>query len=369
MNPLVQQHLDWQKRLLGKMNPTAAFTPRQVFLSHGRDGLGEVYPVTLHHPQEWMPEHALEQLGEGAGIDARHIDRNHPEARHFAMRLQNGGGAYPVIVHPDKAGGMVIAGSPGGSMNGLPMSGILSEPDYRKLGITRNFQRDRAAELQSATDAAVEQQLRDAAKSDPKLRAQVTAHVLPMEDAQAIDYAKTLHHIAVLQQDPRNGHSWRAIAPEIHRSLIGSHDDVQETGRAMQEALPEAIDHALASVLHAHPQGAKKAWLDDFLTENAEPVVVIAKHPQTQMMAYQALEGAGRKPVLSTHHEADLAFAHPSKEATADALVTPNADTLPQGRPYHVVALDTKPAGQPDPLRHLSFHHLTVEGEQPYVAH
>lgn len=363
MNPLVQRHLDWQKRILGNMNPAASFTPRQVFLSHGEEGLGEVYPVTLHHPDNWLPEHALEQLGEGAGVDERHIDRSHPEMRKFLIRLQNGGTGYPVMAHPDKSGRMVIAGSPGGSMNGLPLSGTLSEPEYRNLGRTRDVQRKRAADLQAAMQQMMEAELREQAKTDPKLRAQVTAHVLPMPDAQAIDYAKTLHHLAVLKQDPENGHAWRELAPEMHRSLIGSHDSVEETGEALRSAAPEAEAHALANALHAHPAGAKREWMQQFLRENSEPVVVVASHPQSQMMAHELLTEAGRTAVLDSHHDARLQFAHPSQESTADALITATDRSLPQGRKYHVVSLDNKPTTKPDPNRHLSFHHLTTEGE------
>lgn len=357
MNRYAEAHKTWQNNFLGSMMPTLGYDRRPVYVTHGKHGIGTAYPATIHHPQNWILEDALEGVQETPRTRTPY-SAEHPEAQWVTIRTHPDELPHAVRVHPDGHGRHVISGGVGGRMNGITLEGVLPENAYHTLQrrdiIEQKQQQALATQSQEMTRQILLRQLERGRGVTP-----VNVHTLPMTEEQENEYATTLHHLGLaeagLRKNQPDDYAMRRLA--AYGDMHGmSMDDMRTRWPALRDGLVQRL-------VHGHSKGANAEWLKNFAASNQEPIIVQAKNPYAISSAADALRTAGRKVGVATYDNplANHLFAPQSGVPHLDAVVVQSGLKHPVRR-SHLVYYDTKPqSNEVDTSRYHSAHHLNVD--------
>jgi hypothetical protein len=372
MRPLIDAHNTVFGPILARFDPTTGWHSRPVWVSHGDSGLGPRYQAMLLHPPHLHPEEAMDGIGERPeGAETPVPD--HPEGRWITARLDDPDGPETrLFVHPGRRGHVIAAGA-GGKLNGLLLSGILDNEDYRQLGMRRRYNARRQQRLQELVarlqQAQVEQ---EAAAAGQPLPQAPQEHRLPMTLPQANAYAQAINAANILAARQEHGQgpsvpALKRLAPEAF--LTGRPEELvaQELAGNLSGLRQAALDR----VVDQHPAGAKAVWVRDFAGRHrGEPVHIVSASPERLAFLREALTQDGHRVALlvppfdetnPAHQEAVGGFIPRDGDRHVDVFIGPQ---LPMMLPHHVVYYDTPMVEPVDPARHLSAHVLTTDS--PY---
>lgn len=329
MQTWLDNHRKVVQKLLRDFNPTAGWSARPVYVTHGRYGTGPMYQATLHHPSHILLEDALEGIGPGRENDLPTKGEGQWLTLHPEGTLGEG---RPVYVAPNKHGHAIQHGV-GGRLNGLLLSGIMDEDAYRELAANRRIRGQRArkyAEMAARIEA--NRLAQEAAAKGEVAPMQSQAHLLPLTAPQAVAYVR------------------------------GKHNGVSS--------------EAMNAILHSHPEGAKAEWLSQFAdAHRGEPIMVVAQNSHLMGRLAARLQNEGHRvahvngpldPLNRAHQDALLSFLPPRGPREADILIGPEIRREAM-LPHHAVYLDTMPTMAPDPTIHLSSHILQTDPEGSLV--
>ncbi|MEP6756972.1 MAG: DEAD/DEAH box helicase family protein, partial [Chthonomonadales bacterium] len=122
MFDLINQHKSWKQKMIGSVDTTRGWHRSLIHVSHDK---GPKYEALLHHPSDWSWENSIRQLTKS------HDDC--PDGRWITVHP---GGeetdGHPIYICPNTDGSYTVTRGAGGKLNGLRLTHVKSEEEYKQ---------------------------------------------------------------------------------------------------------------------------------------------------------------------------------------------------------------------------------------------
>jgi hypothetical protein len=303
MQHLIEAHRQVAASLLQKVNPLSGHKARSVWLSHGKDGSGEVYQANLYHPPHWHLEEALD--GSAEAPEHTPVESGPSGQRWVSIKTDPHGEHYPVRVTDPRHGQWTVTGGVGGRLNGLVMTGLLDDMRYHDLGKTRAIANKKAQEEADKPRRVEADMMARKQRATPSDKVALEEHYLPMHRLQAVDYMAALHN---------------------------------------------SDEEGARKIINDHPLASKTQFVLQYANG----------HPGEGMMVYSHTGGVARR--LANSLRADGHNASFIDGDSSGLVTIPNTRQSTAGK-VHVIHHDGPVETVPDGKVHLGVHVLKTDGE------
>ena len=355
MNSLAERHSKWVAGFVARQGGSP-ITQRQTMaqLRHGRYATEPQYPVTVIHHDKWDPLDTID-------------DANRPQEG----QQPSGGAWYTVHLPGDEgedgvrvyaisreSGAHSIMSSPGGRMNGLGLSGVMSPDDY--------------GYLQSQIDG-VQRMMpdgQDPAQGPVKLPTGEAYIPLKLTGKQLSNYARTVN--AANRVYAGDASSLPDIAPDVVQAF-------GNTQAAMDEVVPrlaEIREKRLSELNDADPDGVKARYVSNVAhMRRGERLIVLAQNQTAQTMLNSRLQSEGHSVNMVARQHPDIVngyeefnWMNPNEYTVsptqAHVLITDSPDHTACPYMHHLINYDMPAGAAQSTVKPLSSEFLGTDSPQ-----